>query len=140
MKSILVKLGIYDRTSFIQFVIQLIKFGLVGLSNTAVSLAIYYLLVYLDIHYILANLAGFVVSVLNSFYWNRKYVFKSSGNIASSLVKTFISYGFTFVLGSLLLFIMVDLVEISAYIAPILNLLVTIPLNYMMNRFWAFRK
>jgi len=120
---------------------QFIKFGLVGVSNTLISLAIYYTFVLISKDlYIVGNTVGFVVSVLNAYFWNNKYVFKKSqkGN-AKPLLKTFISYGCTFLLGTGLLYLMVDIIGISEFIAPIINLIITIPINFLMNRFWAFK-
>jgi putative flippase GtrA len=34
---------------------------------------------------------------------------------------------------------MVNYLNISEFIAPILNLIITIPLNFLLNKFWAFR-
>lgn len=129
-----------NKKNFFDLVKQFIKFGIVGLSNTFISLAIYYVLIYLNINYILANTIGFIISVLNSYYWNNKFVFKKSqsGNL-KPLLKTFMSYGATFILSTILLFIMVDYLNISKLIAPILNLVITIPLNFLLNRFWAFK-
>ena len=119
---------------------QFIKFGLVGVSNTLISLGTYYLLYFLEINYLIANTIGFVVSVLNSYYWNNKYVFKKtqSGHL-KPLIKTFLSYGSTFLLSSFLLFVMVQHLGISEVIAPIITLVITIPLNFLMNKFWAFK-
>ena len=41
MKKILEKLGVHNREEFRALFWQFFKFGLVGLSNTAVSLAVY---------------------------------------------------------------------------------------------------
>ncbi|MHB1315840.1 MAG: GtrA family protein [Christensenellales bacterium] len=120
---------------------QFIKFGLVGLSNTLISLGVYYLLVYLNVHYILANIAGFLVSVLNAYYWNSRYVFpKGSQKRRSAFLKCFVAYGFTFLLGTLLLFLMVDQIGISDKVAPIINLCITIPANFLLNKVWAFKE
>ena len=119
---------------------QFVKFGLVGLSNTIINLAVYYGLLYLGVHYLIANTVGFIVSVLNAYYWNRKYVFKKSENkISKSLIKTYVSYGSTFLLGTGLMFVMVHCFRISETVAPIIILLVTIPLNFLLNKFWAFK-
>lgn len=119
---------------------QFLKFGIVGVSNTLISLGIYYLLVYLGIHYIIANIAGFIVSVINAYFWNSKYVFpKGSQDRVRSFIKCFTAYGFTFLLGTLLLYIMVDIIGISDKIAPIINLCVTVPINFVLNKLWAFR-
>lgn len=40
---------------------QFIKFGIVGVSNTLVSLLVYYILIFLGTHYIIANTAGFIL-------------------------------------------------------------------------------
>ena len=129
-----------NKKSFFDLIKQFIKFGIVGLSNTFISLTIYYVLIYFKVNYIIANTVAFIISVLNSYYWNSKFVFKKSqeGNL-KPLLKTFMSYGTTFILSTMLLFIMVEYLNISEVIAPILNLIITIPLNFLLNKFWAFK-
>ncbi|AGF59157.1 putative flippase GtrA [Clostridium saccharoperbutylacetonicum] len=125
---------------FWKIIIQFIKFGIVGASNTLISLLIYYVLIYFKVNYIVANTIGFIVSVLNAYYWNNRYVFKKSnkGNL-KPMIKTFVSYGTTFVFSTILLVVMVDHLNLSNIIAPILNLIITIPLNFILNKFWAFK-
>jgi len=123
---------------------QFIKFGIVGLSNTAISYIIYSLLVYVGLHYIAASVIAFVVSVFNSFFWNNKYVFKKGNdqkrNILHSLIKTYLSYAFTgLILQNLLLFIFISILHISKYLAPLFGLIITIPLNFILNKLWAFK-
>lgn len=125
--------------------IQFIKFGLVGVSNTVVSMAIYYLFVWFDRHlYLLGKAVGWVVSVANGFYWNNKYVFSSKGTGVSAtlkrIAKTYLSYGGTFLLGMALLYIEVDVLKLSVMICPLINLLITIPLNYVLSKYWTFRQ
>ena len=117
---------------------QFIKFGIVGASNTLIFLAIYYLLVFLGVHYILANVIGFVVSVCNAYYWNSRKVFKAQGG-KSAVIRTFAAYGATTLLSTGLMFVMVDVFGISQYIAPIINLFITIPANFVLNKLWVFR-
>lgn len=119
--------------------IQFIKFGIVGLTNTGIGLAIYYGLLWLGINYLLSNSASWVISVLNAFYWNNKYVFKNESTWLHSLLKTYVSYGFSFLLGSILLYVFVEWCGISEIFAPLLILIVTIPVNFLLNKFWTFR-
>lgn len=131
---------INNKKNLLNTAIEFIKFGIVGVSNTLISLCIYYILVYFNMNYIIANTSGFIISVLNAYYWNNKYVFnKTTKGILQPLIKTFASYGVTFVLSTVLLVIMVDCLNISQIIAPILNLIITIPLNFLLNKFWAFK-
>ena len=44
--------------------VQFIKFGMVGVSNTVVSLATYYLFTFFGVHYLIANALGFVTGTL----------------------------------------------------------------------------
>lgn len=135
------RLGIKDNHDLMLFFKQFIKFGVVGFSNTAISLGIYYIFIYINKDlYLIGNTVGFVISVLNAYYWNNKYVFKKSqnGNL-KPLIKTFMAYGTTLILSTIMLLVMVSFIGISEKIAPLVNLIVTIPLNFLLNKFWAFK-
>lgn len=131
----------YKSGSLKKLIQQFIKFGIVGVSNTAISLAIYYVFVLINRKwYIIGNTVGFFVSVLNAYYWNNKYVFKKTGKgTAKALLKTYLSYGSTFLLGTATLFLMVHFLHVSEVLAPIINLVITIPINFLLNKFWAFK-
>ena len=142
IKRLLDKFNIHSKEDFWKFVWQFVKFGLVGVSNTLISLAVYYAVVLLlgVEHYILANTLGFVISVINAYIWNSKFVFqKKARKHGKSFVKVFVSYGSTFLLGTGFLFVLVHYWNVSEMIAPIINLLLTIPLNFLLNKFWAFK-
>lgn len=119
---------------------QFLKFGIVGVSNTLISLGVYYLLYFMGVNYLIANTMGFIISVLNSYYWNNRYVFKKTqkGHL-KPLIKTFMSYGLTFILSTGLLFLMVNYLGISKVVAPIIAIIITIPINFFMNKLWAFK-
>ena len=125
-----------------RLITQFFKFGIVGASNTLISLGCYYLLVYLGAHYLVANAVGFVVSVCNSYFWNSRYVFKEKKEQSGirAFIKVFCSYGISFCLSSILMMLFVQVMGISEYLAPILRLVFTIPLNFVMNKLWAFKE
>lgn len=123
---------------------QFAKFCVVGLTNTLIGYVVYSFCVYIGIHYLLANVAGFIVSVINAYYWSNKYVFKKGSgeyrNAYASFVKTVLSYASTgIVLNSVLLWLLIDLWHVSEYIAPLLILMVTVPTNFIMNKYWSFK-
>lgn len=131
---------------------QFIKFGIVGVSNTFISYILYVvsLLAFQKLNwfgkadYLVAQGIAFVLSVLWSFYWNNKMVFKEEEgqrrNPWKALIKMYISYSFTgLFLNSALLVVWVDVLQISEFVAPIINLLVSVPMNFLINKFWAFR-
>lgn len=123
---------------------QFVKFGIVGLSNTLIAYLVYLIALLCDFHYLIGSVLGFIISVLNSFYWNNKYVFKDIDGekrfVLKTLLKTFMAYAFTgLFLGNILLVIWVDVIHIPEIVAPIINLLTTIPLNFIINKLWAFK-
>ena len=119
---------------------QFVKFGLIGVSNTILSLMVYYVLVYLNFHYIFAYTMGFCLSVLNAYYFNSRYVFvNATQQRAVSFAKSFLTYGSTFVIGTFFLYLMVNFLHISDKIAPLLNLVFTVPANFILHRLWVFK-
>lgn len=123
---------------------QFLKFGIVGFSNTIIAYVVYSLGIYWGLHYLLANAFAFLISVLNAYFWSDRYVFKKKDNeernTILTLIKTIIAYGSTgILLASLLLYIYIDKFGVSEYVAQLLVLLVTIPVNFVMNKFWAFQ-
>ena len=123
---------------------QFLKFCVVGLSNTLIGYVVYSICVWIGMHYLLANLMGFIISVLNAFYWSDRYVFKKNEheqrNEWWALVKTISAYASTGVfLNSLLLWLFIDEMKMSEYIAPLVILLITVPTNFMLNKYWSFK-
>ncbi len=140
MVKILDKIWKWLNNNFMQFM----QFGFVGLSNTVVSILTYSVFVFIGIHYLVANVFSYILGTLNSYYWNSKYVFKVENgekrNSVAAFIKMSISYAFTGIfLNSLLSLFWIEVLEISKYMAPFCNMMITIPLNYILNKFWAMK-
>ena len=156
-------------------VIQFIKFGLVGVSNTLVNYLVYVIFVALGVHYVIANALGFIISVLNAYFWGSRFVFKEDETKEKRvwwkvLLKSYASYALGFGINTVLLILWIDLLgigqyfgfvgdiigwasgfigflpesmtaeEISEIVAPVLNMFVTVPINFVVNKFWAYRQ
>lgn len=132
--------------SFLQFV----GFCIVGVSNTLLSYVIN-VLVLLSLSfakvswdYFAANIVAFILSVLWSFYWNNRFVFaKKDGEKRSwwkALLKTYVCYSVSgLILANVLSWLWVDLLGVSKYVAPFINLIISVPLNFILNKLWAFK-
>lgn len=145
---------------------QFIKFAIVGVSNTLISEGVYVLLIFLKVNYVVASIAGFMLSVLNAFYWNNKYVFKEDENNRrvwwKALIKTYIAYGGGYLLSLGILFVCVTVIGLPRYmdslalittkisegfdarflgeaLGELISLVITVPLNYFINKKWAFK-
>ena len=130
--------------------VQFIKFGLVGVSNT-ILYYVAYVIVLLVLapfsiawDYIAGNTVAFFLSTTWSFYWNNKYVFTvqegQERKILPALLKTYVAYGFSgIILSNALSYVWIDILGVSKYLAPLVNLVVTVPVNFVINKFWAFK-
>ena len=156
-------------------VIQFIKFGIVGVSNTLVNYLVYLLFFSIGVPYLIANALGFIVSVLNAYFWGSRFVFKEDKTRQRRvwwkvLLKTYASYLLGFFINSFLLWVWVDAVNVGQYcgfvgdminavtgiagiqpkeftaetlsgiIGPIINIFVVVPINFVINKFWAYRQ
>lgn len=120
---------------------QFFRFCAVGISNTCVYFFVYYLLLFLGIDYLLANFLGWVVSVGNAYFWNHKYVFRSSRlTQLSCVLRGYVSYAVTLLLSTVGLYVMVQYFGFSLEVAPWGVYFITVPLNYLLNRYWVFPK
>ncbi len=130
---------------------QFIRFAIVGASNVAVSCLVNILFLCIvrncgiPYDYIVANIVSFTISVVWSFFWNDRLVFKDKKNSGNErklgFAKSFAAYGFTgYILGNVLLVIWVDYCGISKYIAPLINGVINCPINFAINKIWVFRK
>lgn len=148
--------------------IQFIKFGIVGASNTAISYGIEmlgYYFVFKDTKFpeaiSLLNRLGisatdqqvkvfvvtaiaFIVSVANSYFWNHRYVFKSEGKKTAkqhlvALLKMAGCYALTGLILSPVIKIMLSNSGMAYWLASICSLIIGVPLNYLLNKIWAFK-
>ena len=123
-----------------QKILQFVKFGIVGVGNTAISLLVYYVIILIRREwYIAGSIAGFVISVLNAYYWNSKYVFRKQDDRLRTLIRTYIAYGSNLLIGTFMLWLLVEKCGISHFLAPLLNLLITVPLNFVLNKYWVMK-
>ena len=135
-------------------VVQFVKFGLVGVSNTLISYGVEMLCYYVlfknvaweeNTRIIVTSLLAFIVSVTNSYIWNDRFVFKQDGRKTfgkhiTAYLKTVACYGVTGLMIAPLLKMWFRSCGIPYWAGSLCSLVVTIPLNFVLNKFWAFRK
>lgn len=77
------------QTHHLETTLQALKYALVGLSNTAIDAAAYFVLTRLlglMALPVLAKGLAYAVGMVNSFHWNRTWTFCSRGNVWRSAV------------------------------------------------------
>ncbi len=154
---------------FKKLITQFIKFGLVGVSNTLISYGIDMLGYYVvfknstfsgiisvlgtigikatseSVKVVIVTAIAFFISVLNSYFWNNRYVFtseekKSFGQHFRAFLKMTLSYALTGLILTPIVKLLLCNTGMAYWLASICVLIITVPINFLMNKLWAFRK
>jgi len=54
---------------------QFLKFNMVGLLNTAIDFAVFAVLIWTGLYYVIAQLLSYAAGMLNSYIWNSRFTF-----------------------------------------------------------------
>lgn len=125
-------------------------FALVGFSSALVNMGIYNLVLWClqsfgwlaRFDFLVALFFGFVISVAWAFWFNRRYVFRTpEAPWKESLIKVYITYSLTGIgLSSLFSFLWVSVFHLPKEIVTLLNDILCFPVNFLLNKYWSFRK
>jgi len=121
-------------------VIQFIKFGIVGVSNTLLTaLTIWILLKVLNCSPYFSNIVGYIVGLVNSFIWNRKWTFDSKTKVTDTFFKFILTFGvsYLFQLGNL--YILLHYTSIDSYVSQLLSIVVYTGINFVLNKIYTFK-
>ncbi|MBD5243639.1 MAG: GtrA family protein [Bacteroides sp.] len=133
-------------------IMQFIKYACVGVLNTLITLVIIYLCKsVLEVNMWVSNLIGYVAGLINSFIWNKTWVFHSHNRtLIDEMVRFFagwaLCYGLQLGMTWIIHFILGDLLwdfsgfTISSYgIATLMGMVFYTLCNYLYNRFVTFK-
>lgn len=119
---------------------QLAKFGVVGVSNTLLSFAVYTILVKVfGVWYIAASAIGFAIGAVNGFLWNRAWTFKGHVSDALTPVRWFVVQGCGLLVNLGLVFLFVDGAGLDKLVGQALTIAIVTVLTFFANRTWTFR-
>lgn len=121
---------------------QLIRFGIVGVINTLITLIVIYVLQeLLHVRYTTANLAGYVAGVINSFFWSKLWVFKKlNSNFMREAVLFLVSFGICYGIQFVALLVLVETLHMADTWAQLVSMVVYTLCNFAMNKCITFKK
>lgn len=119
----------FNKTSFNEF----IRFGIVGVLNTAVYYAVYYIaLHFIQLHFLFAHWIGFFISLIFSFFINSLFTYR-----VKPTLKKFLAYPLTQIVNvscsTVFLYIFVKVLHMSELFAPFIALLFTVPITFLLT-------
>ncbi len=119
---------------------QLVRFGVVGGTGYVVNLGVYSLLVHAaSVDYRIAAVAGFLVAIVNNFWWNRHWTFDAGdGHAGFQSVRFLVVSLVAFGVQLLLLTVLVDGAGLEKVPAQAISIAAAMPLNFLGNKLWSF--
>ena len=132
--------------------VQFLKYCIVGALNTVVCLGVIFVCKsLLGVNPYLSNILGYGAGLINSFLWNKQWVFKTRGGYSREAVRFLVGFAVCYLLQLALVFVLnsshfgrfeVDIFGfvLSGYgIATLLGNVVYTLANYVYNRLVTFR-
>lgn len=120
--------------------IQFVKFGIVGVSNTLLFLAVYTLLVEaLGVWYLAASAIGFVVGAVNGFLLNRRWTFRGHVGDALTPVRWGVVQSGGLLLNLGLVALCVSGLGMDELVGQAIAIAVVVVVTFVANRAWTFR-
>jgi putative flippase GtrA len=120
--------------------VQFIKFGVVGVSNTLLTLVVYtVLLKVFGVWYLAASGIGFVVGATNGFLLNRRWTFREHVGDALTPVRWGVVQGVGLGIDEGLLYLLVHDASLDKLLAQVCATAVVTVTTFFVNRAWTFR-
>ena len=124
--------------------IQFVKFGMVGAINTILTLVIQWVFLALGFHYLVGSIVSFVITVIIAYVLNNIFSFRHENEDIiwsfKAFCKVVASYSVTgLIIANIGLWFWNDILYINPNLSPVLNLFITIPMNFILNKFWAYK-
>ena len=118
---------------------QFLKFSIVGIVNTLITLLIIWTFVnvFSTTHYT-ANLVGYIAGVVNSFLLNKYWTFKDKSEWGILFVKFISVFAITYLIQLLALYLLINFSNIPPFLCQILAMGVYTVLNYLLNCKFTF--
>lgn len=120
---------------------QFVKFCVVGALNTAVTIVVIFTLMRaLQVNYLISNMVGYVLGLVNSFFWNKRWTFRSSGPVAresAAFLMVFLA-SYLVQLGGLVL--LKETLYVGVDIAQILSMVLFSLVNFLGNKYISFAR
>ena len=123
-----------------QMLVQFVKFGIVGVSNTLLTFAVYTLLLKVfGVWYLAASAIGFMVGATNGFLLNRRWTFREHVGDSLTPVRWAVVQGGGLAVNEALLYMFVHQGDVDKLLAQAMATVVVTVSTFFVNRAWTFR-
>lgn len=116
-----------------------IKFCLIGVTNTVISLFFFNLLIQRNFHYSFATTFSYVLGIANGYILNSRFVFNKRASL-QTMYKFIAIYLSALVINLIWMFVLVDMISVKPMYAQIFAIGFNVLYNYILNKRWTFKE
>jgi putative flippase GtrA len=120
--------------------LTMVKYGLVGVANTAVFSLVTYLVSLTGVHYSIYTAIGYIVTILFSFYMNNRFTFKGTKGDVKVMLAKFLGVTLSLMLlVQVIQYVFIDVIGTMEIIGIIVGMLFYTGTGYLLNRNFVFK-
>ena len=120
---------------------EVLRYLIVGVIGMIISVFTFWLCRNFELHYVIANVISWIITVIVVYFLNRKYVFKSKSNKVFQEFITFVVVRiFTLFLETATIWLIVDVIHGNDIVGKFVGQFVVIVSNYLFSKFFIFKK
>jgi len=120
--------------------VQFMKFALVGVSNTLITLLVYtFLLKVVGMWYLAASAIGFIAGATNGFLLNRRWTFREHVGDALTPVRWAVVQSCGLAVNEGMLYVLVHDAHLEKILAQVAATVIVTITTFLANRAWTFR-
>lgn len=118
---------------------EFVKFALVGVLNTGVDVAIFFILTHFDVPYPLAQIISYTCGAANSYLLNKLWTFRACGLSYAEMVRFTVVNLASLAISLLCLHLFHDIMGLSLAAAKGGATVCALGANFLGNKLWVFR-
>lgn len=119
---------------------EIIKYLIVGVLTTIISIGIYFILRNVNVNYQVANIISWVCAVTFAYFTNKYFVFQNKEKSLIEFIK-FVEYRLlSLVIEIFAMYALVDMIGINDRVSKIVVQIIVQVLNYIFSKLLVFKK
>ncbi len=122
------------------FFFELIKYGIVGVVNTLLTLFIIWVMrKFFQAPLVVANATGYTIGFVNSFVLNRKWTFSGHSNWKKEFLKFFTAFFVCYLIQLGFVLILEKYTVLKEEYITLMGMVVYTGINFLLNKYYTFK-
>jgi putative flippase GtrA len=118
---------------------RILRFGVVGLSNTALAFAVYVIALKLGLPYLVSMFIAYAVGLVNGYTWNRSWTFETGPFEMAEFVRYLTVQAIGLGANAIALVFAVESLGWGHIVSELFAFIPVVAITFLLNRHWTFQ-